>query len=270
MPGAERDRLDRVLVARGLADTRARAQALVLAGRVRSGGVRLAKAGQLVPVDAPLEVEPGPRWASRGGTKLAHALEVLAVQVVERDVLDVGASTGGFTHVLLEAGARRVVALDVGRHQLDWTLRQEPRVHVLDGCNARLLTRDDLPFPVSMATVDVSFISLRTVLPPIVGCLDPPAEVLALVKPQFEVGRGRLGRGGIVRDPALHREVLSAVLDTVRAHGWAAQGVCASPVRGAQGNAEFFVLLRAHGTPLPAPDVEAQVDRALDEAGARS
>lgn len=263
MAAPERDRLDRVLVARGLAETRARAQALVLAGRVRCAGARLAKAGQLVPLDAPLEVERGPRWASRGGTKLAHALAVFGVEVAERDVLDVGASTGGFTHVLLEAGARRVVALDVGRHQLDWTLRRDRRVHVVDGRNARHLDRAWLPFPTSLATVDVSFISLRTVLPPVVACLEPPAEVVALVKPQFEVGRGRLGRGGIVRDPGLHREVLSAMLESIREHGWSGRGVCASPVRGAEGNAEFFVWLAASGLALPHPELAAQVDGAL-------
>jgi NAD+ kinase len=201
-----RARLDRILVERGLAPTRARAQALVLAGRVSTAGLRLDKPGLCYPLDVPLEVAPGPRWVSRGGEKLDAALAALGVRAAERDALDVGASTGGFTQVLLQHGARRVIALDVGRGQLDWSLRNDPRVLVLEGRNARRLDPADLPFPPSLATVDVSFISLRLVLAPLVGCVTADGDVIALVKPQFEVGRAQVGRGGIVRDRELHRD----------------------------------------------------------------
>ena len=245
-PGRRKLRLDRLLVERGLADTRARAQALILAGRVVSGDERLDKPGALHAPDLPLEVREGRRFVGRGALKLEAALACFAVDPAGRDCLDVGASTGGFTQVLLLAGARRVIALDVGRGQLDWSLRNDERVIPLEGVNARHLQDVPLPFRPSLATIDVAFISLELVLPPVVGVLDPGArqDVLALVKPQFEVGRGRVGRGGIVRDPALHREVLERALAFVERRGWCAVALAASPIAGADGNREFLLHVR--------------------------
>ena len=245
-PGGRKLRLDRLLVERGLAETRTRAQALILAGRVRSGEARLDKPGALLAPDVPLEVREGRRFVGRGALKLEAALACFALDPADRDCIDVGASTGGFTQVLLLAGARRVIALDVGRGQLDWSLRNDERVIPLEGRNARHLQDVPLPFRPSLATIDVAFISLELVLPPVAGVLDPGSrqDVVALVKPQFEVGRGRVGRGGIVRDPGLHREVLERVLALVQRHGWCAQGLAASPVAGADGNREFLLHVR--------------------------
>lgn len=248
----DRERLDRLLVARGLASSREQAQALVLAGRVSSGGKPLAKPGMRFPSQIPLEVRPGADYVGRGGTKLAGALRRLAVDAAGRDALDVGASTGGFTQVLLLAGAARVIALDVGRGQLDWKLRTDPRVHVLEGVNARYLEPGQLPHFPSLATVDVSFISLQKVLPPVAACLTPGGEILALVKPQFEVGRREVGRGGIVRDPELHRSVLRRLCDFAAAQEWAVVGLVRSEIDGADGNREFFMHLRP-GASLPDP-----------------
>lgn len=263
MPAAERERLDRLLVRRGLAPTRARAQALILAGRVLSGGRRLAKPGLRYPLDQPLELVAAARWVGRGGDKLAGALESLGVAVDGRDALDVGASTGGFTDVLLARGARRVIALDVGRGQLDWSLRNDERVFPLEGVNARLLDPAWLPWAPALAVVDVSFISLRLVLPALVRSLAPGGEVVALIKPQFEVGRGGVGRGGIVRDRELHRRVLEEIAGFARLRGWGILGLCASTVRGARGNVEFFVHLSPAAEGLAPAAVAAKIDAAL-------
>jgi 23S rRNA (cytidine1920-2'-O)/16S rRNA (cytidine1409-2'-O)-methyltransferase len=244
-------RLDVLLVERGLAATRAKAQALLLAGLVTSGERRLEKPGQLVAADLPLSVAEGRRWVGRGATKLAPALARFGVDPAGRDALDVGASTGGFTQVLLEAGAARVIALDVGHGQLDWTLRNDARVVVLEGVNARTVAPDDLPFRPSLAVVDVSFISLRQVLPSTCACLAPGADVVALVKPQFEVGRGRVGKGGIVRDPALRDEVLGEMLAFATEHALGATALARSAVAGATGNVEFFLHLRPGAAPAP-------------------
>jgi len=257
--GSRSTRLDQLLVARGLAPTRAKAQALILSGRVSSGGARLDKPGARVLHDAPLEVSARPRHVSRGGTKLEGALAAFALDARDREALDVGASTGGFTQVLLEAGARRVVALDVGHGQLDWSLRTDPRVVVLEGVNARRLRAEDLPFRPSLAVIDVSFISLELVLPAVLSCLEPGGDVVALVKPQFEVGRGKVGRGGIVRDPELHREVLRRVTRFAGEAGASVQGVVPSPIPGAEGNAEFFVHLAARAGGLDPMALERRI-----------
>ncbi len=259
-------RLDAVLVLRGLADTRSKAQALVLAGRVRSEGRRLEKPGERVRPDLPLEIDPGPRWVGRGGEKLAGAIERLGVDPAGRDALDVGASTGGFTQVLLARGARRVAAVDVGRGQLDWSLRNDPRVVVLEGRNARELAPADLPFVPSLAAIDVSFISLRLVIPAVVRCLAPGGEIVALVKPQFEVGRGLVGRGGVVRDRALHREVLAKLASRAETEGWGLHDVVPSPIRGAEGNVEFFVLLRPGAPGADHDRATRRIAQALEEA----
>lgn len=236
-------RLDVLLVERGLAETRSQAQALVLAGRVRG----FDKAGTLLDEAAEVELEAVPRFVSRGGEKLAHALETLEVSVAGEDCLDVGASTGGFTDCLLQAGAARVCAVDVGRAQLHERLRADPRVTVLERVNARRLTCDALPFRPTLVTCDVSFISVRLVLPPALACAAPGWRALVLVKPQFEAGRADVGKGGVVRDPAVHRRVLDEV--RAAAHGFGADviGECESGLRGPKGNREFFLLLRERG-----------------------
>jgi 23S rRNA (cytidine1920-2'-O)/16S rRNA (cytidine1409-2'-O)-methyltransferase len=239
--GGRLERLDLILVARGLVASRAKAQALVMAGRVRSRGVILDKPGRLVDVEEPIELEPTPRHVGRGAGKLEGAISDLGIRASGRLCLDVGASTGGFTQVLLEHGASRVIALDVGRGQLDERLRTDARVVVLDGVNARGLRPEDLPFVPALATLDVSFISLEQVLPAVLGCVEPSGEAVALVKPQFEVGRGKVGRGGVVRDAGLHRAVLLRVARFVKAGGAAVIGICRSRVAGAEGNLEFFL-----------------------------
>ncbi|MFZ5787934.1 MAG: TlyA family RNA methyltransferase [Acidobacteriota bacterium] len=241
-----RVRLDQLLVARGLAESRTRAQALVMAGLVRVDGALADKPGRAFPLDARVEVEaPEHPWVSRGGVKLAAALDAFAVDPAGRSCLDVGASTGGFTHVLLERGAARVVALDVGHGQLDWRLRNDPRVEVREGVNARHLEAGDVPGPFGLVVVDVSFISLRLVLPALVPLLAPGADLVALVKPQFEAGKGQVGRGGVVRDGAVREAAIAGVLAAARDLGLECLGRIASPIPGPAGNVEELVHLRA-------------------------
>jgi 23S rRNA (cytidine1920-2'-O)/16S rRNA (cytidine1409-2'-O)-methyltransferase len=243
-----RERLDRLLVDRGLARSRERAQALVMAGVVRVDGAPAGKPGALIREGARLEIlEPDHPFVGRGGVKLSGALERLGLDARGRVVLDVGSSTGGFTDCLLQRGAARIYALDVGEGILDWSLRTDPRVVVLEGRNARYLRAGDLPEPVSLAVIDVSFISLRLILPALPPLLLPGAEVLALVKPQFEAGRGEVGPGGIVREPAKHLAALRAVAAAGAAAGLALRGGCPSPITGAQGNREFFLRLLLGG-----------------------
>ncbi len=240
-----RIRLDQLLVDRGLVETRSRARALVMEGRVFSGERRLDKPGMAVPPDLPLEVRAPRRWVSRGGDKLAHALEVFGLDPSGRIALDVGASTGGFTDVLLQHGARRVYAVDVGYGQLAWKLRQDPRVVVLERTNARALDRRLVPEPVDLVVCDASFISLAKVLPAPLALTAPGAELVALVKPQFEVGRGRVGKGGVVRDPALHAEACARARDFVDAQsGWRVLDIVPSPLLGPKGNREFLLHAR--------------------------
>jgi 23S rRNA (cytidine1920-2'-O)/16S rRNA (cytidine1409-2'-O)-methyltransferase len=233
-------RLDVLLVERGLAESRAQAQALILAGLVPGHS----KAGEQVDEAAELGVERGPRFVSRGGEKLDHALDAFGVDPAGRDCLDVGASTGGFTDVLLQRGAARVIALDVGHGQLEWRLRNDPRVLVRERVNARALSAADVPHPVSLVTIDVSFISLRLVLPALPPFLTPAHDVVALVKPQFEAGREQVGKHGLVTDPAVHAEVLGRITAAAEAVGLARLGMTPSPIAGATGNREFFLHLR--------------------------
>jgi 23S rRNA (cytidine1920-2'-O)/16S rRNA (cytidine1409-2'-O)-methyltransferase len=244
---AGRQRLDVLLMDRGLAASREKAARLILAGAVRVDGQRVDKAGALVRVDAPVAVDRGPRFVSRGGDKLAGALDAFGLDPAGLICLDVGASTGGFTHCLLERGAARVYALDVGQGQLDATLRADGRVVVMDRVNARSLPRDAFAPPPRLATVDVSFISLEKVLPAVLGALAPDGEVIALVKPQFEVGRERVGKGGVVRSARDHRAVLERVARFAVLMGAHARGVAASPLRGPKGNREFFLWLSRTG-----------------------
>jgi 23S rRNA (cytidine1920-2'-O)/16S rRNA (cytidine1409-2'-O)-methyltransferase len=244
-------RLDQLLTERGLAPSRERARALILAGRVRVGGKRVEKAGTRIPLAAQLDVmsDPNP-YVSRGGLKMAAALAGFGISPAGWVVLDVGASTGGFSDCLLKKGARQVIALDVGHGQLDWGLRQDPRVLVVERCNARDLSPDLLKTrlpawetPLDFAVVDVSFISLGLILPALSRFAEL-SRVVCLVKPQFEAGRRQVGRGGIVRDPAVHAEVLLNVAHTAQALGWQPRDLLPSPITGAGGNREFLIHLQ--------------------------
>jgi 23S rRNA (cytidine1920-2'-O)/16S rRNA (cytidine1409-2'-O)-methyltransferase len=241
-----KQRLDRALVARGLAESRARAQALVMAGLVFSGETRLDKPGQQVAEDAALEVRGRDHpWVSRGGVKLSHALETFAIDPAGKVCLDVGASTGGFTDVLLARGARRVYAVDVGRGQLAWKLRQDDRVVCLEGVNARYLTAVEVPEPPELVVCDASFIGLETVLPASLALAAPGAVLVALIKPQFEAGRGQVGKGGVVRDPAVHEAVVARIRAWLAARpGWTVVGTAESPITGPDGNREFLICGR--------------------------
>jgi 23S rRNA (cytidine1920-2'-O)/16S rRNA (cytidine1409-2'-O)-methyltransferase len=241
-------RLDTLLVDRGLAASRERARALILAGSVRVNGQPASKAGTPVTTDADVTVvAPDHPYVSRGGVKLAHALDTFSIPVAGRIALDIGASTGGFTDVLLHRGAPRVVALDVGHGQLDWKLRNDPRVDVIEQVNARSLTTADLPpgrAPFDIITIDVSFISLRLVLPVVPPLLRDTGDVVALVKPQFEAGRGEIGKGGIVRSEDVHARVLEEVTNAADALGLGRKGAIESPISGREGNREFLLHLR--------------------------
>jgi 23S rRNA (cytidine1920-2'-O)/16S rRNA (cytidine1409-2'-O)-methyltransferase len=244
-------RLDALLVERGLAASRERARALVLAGQVRVAGRTVTKAGAPVQGDAEVSLDtPDHPYVSRGGLKLAHALDAFGIDVTGRLALDVGASTGGFTDVLLRRGARRVVALDVGHGQLDWRLRTDPRVVVLEHVNARTLAATQLPEDArrfDVVTIDVSFISLRAVLPALVSLLAPGADVVALVKPQFEAGREEVGKGGLVTDPAVHARVVQEVRTEAARLGLTPVATSDSPITGVEGNREFLLHLRSGG-----------------------
>ncbi|HKD17186.1 MAG TPA: TlyA family RNA methyltransferase [Thermoanaerobaculia bacterium] len=242
-----KSRLDALLVARGLAPTRAKAQALVLAGLVEVDGRPAEKAGQAFDDAVAIRVAgPEHPYVSRGGVKLAAALDHFALDPRGRVCLDVGASTGGFTDCLLQRGAARVYAVDVGWGQLDAKLRSDPRVVVREKLNARSLTAADVPEPVALAAVDVSFISLRLVLPAVVPLVEKGGAVVALVKPQFEAGRGEVPRGGVVRSEATRRRVVDEILTAGRGLGFEVLGEIGSPIRGARGNAEFLVGFRVN------------------------
>lgn len=238
-----RTRLDQLLVDRGLAPSRERARSMVMAGHVHVAERRVVKPGTLVAPEAPVEVSQPPPYVGRGGTKLAYALDVFRLDPAGLVCLDVGASTGGFTDCLLQRGATKVYAVDVGHGQLDWRLRQDPRVAVMEGVNAR--HGIELPEVVDLATIDVSFISLELVIPPTVTCLQTGGILLALVKPQFEAGRRKVGKGGVVRDPKVHGEVLSRLINWVVDRGGVRiAGLTPSPILGDAGNREFFLWLK--------------------------
>jgi len=250
-------RLDVLLVERGLAESRSQAQALVMAGLVPG----FDKPGTQVDEDAELELERPPRFVSRGGEKLAHALDVLGLDVRGRDALDVGASTGGFTDVLLQGGAKRVIALDVGYGQLHPRLRDDQRVTVLERTNVREVR--ELPFAPDLVVADVSFISVRTALPPALALARPDWEAVVLVKPQFEAGREDVGRGGVVRDPDVHRRVLREVADAALDWGAETLAVVDSGLPGPKGNREFFLHLARREQPERPPDLERWIADAV-------
>ena len=236
-------RLDVTLVERGLAETRAAAQRLVMAGLVFSGERRLDKSGHSVADDTPIEVRGQPHpYVSRGGVKLAKALDHFAIPVVGRVALDVGASTGGFTDCLLQRGAAKVYAIDVGTNQLAWKLRTDPRVVSMEQTNIRDITRQEVPDSIDLIVCDASFIGLRTALPAALALAAPGGHLAALIKPQFEVGKSRVGKGGIVRDSTLHDEVCGTIGDWLAAQpGWQVLGITDSPIEGAEGNKEFLI-----------------------------
>jgi 23S rRNA (cytidine1920-2'-O)/16S rRNA (cytidine1409-2'-O)-methyltransferase len=244
--GVRKCRLDQLLLERGFVQGRVKAQALIVAGLVFSDGQRLDKPGQSVPVDIAVEVrEPSSPYVSRGGVKLAHGLDHFGLDPSGMVAIDIGASTGGFTDVLLQRSARRVYAVDVGHGQLDWRLRNEPQVVVLERTNARYLSRDLIPEPVDLVVCDASFISLGLVLPAALELTHPRACLLALIKPQFEVGKGMVGKGGVVRDPALHAAVCARIARWLAdEQGWPVLGVTESPITGPKGNREFLIAAR--------------------------
>jgi 23S rRNA (cytidine1920-2'-O)/16S rRNA (cytidine1409-2'-O)-methyltransferase len=242
-------RADQLLVEQGLAESRAKAQALILAGLVSCGGRPVRKPGDAVGPDAVLALRGRDHpWVSRGGVKLAHALDHFGIAVDGKVALDIGASTGGFTDVLLSRGASRVYAVDVGTGQLAWRLRQDPRVIVHERLNARYLSREHVPEPVDIITCDASFIGLAVVLPAPLALAAATAELVALVKPQFEAGREHVGKGGVVRDPAIQRQVCARAAAWVAAQpGWSVIGIVESPLSGPEGNREFLLCARRSG-----------------------
>jgi 23S rRNA (cytidine1920-2'-O)/16S rRNA (cytidine1409-2'-O)-methyltransferase len=260
-----RERLDEALVARGLAETRSQARALIMAGQVRIGGQRADKAGMPVPLGKAIEVVGGGRFVSRGGEKLQAALDRFAVAPLGLVCADLGASTGGFTDCLLQAGAAKVYAVDVGYGQLHWRLRQDARVVTIERQNARYL--EGLPEPVALVVADLSFIGLALILPVIARLLAPGGQAITLVKPQFEAGREAVGKGGVVRDPATHRAVLARFIADARGAGFAVAGLIPSPLRGPAGNIEF--LARLHHALPDTTDADALIEAAMAEVLAR-
>jgi 23S rRNA (cytidine1920-2'-O)/16S rRNA (cytidine1409-2'-O)-methyltransferase len=259
---ARRSRLDAELVRRGLARSREDAVALISEGRVLISGQAATKPATGVEAGTPVVVRTDPdqpRWVSRGAHKLLGALDALGVDVTGRRALDAGASTGGFTEVLLRRDVREVIAVDVGYGELAWSLRTDERVVVHERTNVRDLTPDAIGGPVDLVVADLSFISLRLVLPALTACAAPEADLLPMVKPQFEVGRHRLGAGGVVRDPALRAEAVLTVGQAAAALGWGTAGVVASPLPGPAGNVEFFLWLRRDAPPPEHTDIERAV-----------
>ncbi len=256
-------RLDLALVENGLAESRSLAQRLVMAGQVRVNGQTILKPATNIPVEAQIEVIQGPRFASRGGEKLEAALSTFHVPVQGKVCADVGASTGGFTDCLLQNGARRVYAIDVGKGILDWKLRQDPRVTVMEGVNARFVER--LPEPAELITIDASFISLKILLPAVRDWCPPGGgQVVALIKPQFEAGRSQVARGkGVVRDPQVHRQVLLDVLSSALTENFNLLGLMRSPLLGPKGNAEFLAYFEYPARQEAAPNIEDWVEQVI-------
>lgn len=258
----EKQRLDALLVALELAESREKARALIMAGHVLVEDAPATKPGLMVPAGSRVRVKEEMRYVSRGGLKLEAALDAFAIDPAGLTAADIGASTGGFSDCLLQRGAAHIYAIDVGYGQLAWKLRQDSRVTLLERTNVRSLAGLPGGVQVDLAVVDVSFIGLDLVLPAVARFLRPGGEAIVLIKPQFEAGKGRVGKGGVVRDPALHREVLARVLAWAASHGWAAGGLIRSPITGPKGNVEFLALLRLSAA-APSGDVAAMVEAAI-------
>ena len=254
-------RVDLLLVERGLADSRQKAQALLMAGEVYSGERRCDKAGLALEEDAPLEVRGRLRYVSRGGLKLEKAMQVFPITLTDQTAADIGASTGGFTDCMLQNGVKKVYAVDVGYGQLAWSIRNDPRVVCLERTNARYLTREQIPEPLDFASIDVSFISLGLILPALRPLMAPDGQIAALVKPQFEAGREKVGKKGVVRDPAVHLEVLEHFLEHAAQADFSVCGLDFSPIRGPEGNIEYLGFLRAGGGEDRTFDLKDLVDR---------
>ena len=248
------------MVERALAETRQRAQALILAGEVQVDGRTIIKAGTMIVEDAAITVRAPLKYVSRGGLKLEGALDAFRVEPRDKICADIGASTGGFTDCLLQRGAVRVYAIDVGYGQLAWKLRNDPRVVVMDRVNARFL--ESLPEPIDLAVMDASFISLTLLFPVVKTLLQPRGEIIALIKPQFEAGRAQVGKGGIVRDARVHRAVIAKIAECAHENDLHVRGVCRSPIQGADGNVEFFIHLGMDRA-VPNGDIEKEIDRVV-------
>jgi len=261
---AQKIRIDTLLTARGLAESQGKALRLIMAGEVMVDQRRVDKPGTRVPVDAEIALLKKPPFVSRGGLKLEAALNGFGLDVEGIVTLDVGASTGGFTDCLLQRGASRIYALDVGYGQLAWKLRQDPRVVVMDRTNIRYVK--NLPEPVDLAVIDASFISLELVLPAVIRLLRPDAQVVALVKPQFEAGRKQVGKGGVISDPAIHRQVLLRVCRLAQEHGLVIMGMMPSPLRGPAGNVEFLVWMSTEAGSVGLQDTEGEIEVCLASA----
>jgi 23S rRNA (cytidine1920-2'-O)/16S rRNA (cytidine1409-2'-O)-methyltransferase len=260
----KKKRLDVLLVERGLIESRERGKGLIMAGQVLVDGQVVDKPGMQVPGGVEIRLRAKPPYVSRGGLKLEAALDSFTIQVAGAVAADVGASTGGFTDCLLQRGASKVYALDVGYGQLAWRLRQHPRVVVMDRVNVRHL--ESLPEPIDLATVDVSFISLTLVLPSVTGWLKPVGDIIALIKPQFEAGRAEVGKGGVVKDPEVHRAVLGNILGWALDHGLTVRGLMASPLKGPAGNVEFLSHL-SKGNGEAGLEIQQAIDQCLLEVG---
>lgn len=259
-----KERADKLMVDKGLAESRSKAQALIIEGRVFVDGKPINKAGMLLPVTTVIEVTETEPWVSRGAYKLLHALKTFSASPRGKVCADVGASTGGFTHVLLAMGAQKVYAIDVGYGQLAWSLRKDPRVIVMERTNARYLKRDDFGETLSLITVDASFISLRLLIPPLAGILPDSGEAIVLVKPQFEAGRERVGKKGVVRDPEMHIQVLRELSDFINVKTQLALiDATFSPIKGPKGNIEFLFFLKKGVRPVPL-DLKAIVVEAVE------
>ncbi len=236
-------RIDQLIVEKGLVESRQKAKALIMSGLVFVDGKKIEKPGHFVSADSNIQIKELPKYVSRGGIKLEAALKGFQIDPSGKVFLDVGASTGGFTDCLLQHGAKKVIAIDVGYGQLHWKLRNDPRVKVLEKTNIRYLTREKLEDLADGAVIDVSFISLKLVIPPVSDLLKEKSIIVALIKPQFEVGKERVGKGGVVRDPSLHREVIEDISNFSKSLGWTVKGILPSPLLGPKGNREFFIYL---------------------------
>lgn len=263
-------RLDSFLTAQGLVPSREKARALILAGEVKVDGKRIDKAGHLITEDAQVEIKSPLKYVSRGGYKLEGADKAFRITFAGKTVLDVGASTGGYTDYALKKGAEKVFALDVGYGQLDWTLRNHPRVKVMERTNIRYVNPEDFGEPIDIITMDVSFISVTLIFPVLFQLLKDEGQIISLIKPQFEAGREKVGKKGVVRDPAVHCEVLHKCISAAEKSGFICEGICFSPITGPEGNIEFFINLKKTGEPLPAiaetvKQVVTEAHNALEE-----